>query len=426
MQSAVAPAPGANPNRSGGTGHRWWLLALLVVSICINYIDRGSVSVAAKGLSAELGLNAKDLGELFGAFFWTYAGFQMIAGWYIDRHDVYRSYAICFAAWSIATALTSAAGGFATIFGLRLALGAAESIAYPAYSKILAATFPEDERGRANAFIDAGSKLGPAFGLVIGGTIVAHYGWRAMFLALGVSSLLWLLPWRVVAPRNGGYERAHTGECPSILEIFSRRQAWGTFFGLFFANWAWYFMLTWLPQYFVRERRFSEQLMATYGSLPFWSVAIVATVAGVLSDRWISRGHSVTGVRKTFVVAGLAGCTVIAFAAVVKDPNVAMSLLVCSAASFGVFSSNHWAITQTLAGPRAAGKWTGIENTFGNVAGVLAPYVTGRIVYQTGSFHWAFLTTAGMLVLGALSFLLLIPRVEPVTWNTSTESLDRT
>lgn len=415
----IASGRELNPD-SGATAkplRHWLLLALLVVSICVNYIDRGSLAVAAKGLTEELGLNAKTLGKLLSAFFWTYAGFQMIAGWAIDRYNVYRLYAVCFAVWSAATALTGLAGGFASIFVLRLLLGVAESIAYPAYSKILAASFPEHERGRANAFIDAGSKLGPAFGLLIGGTITAQFGWRAMFLIIGGASLLWLLPWRMIAPRDFTRHAEDSGTGPPLLAIFRHREAWGTFLGLLSSNWAWYFMLNWLPPYFVRERKFSEQLMATYGSLPFWSVAIASMLGGAISDALIARGASPTRVRKSFLIGGLLSSTILVPAAIVESPHLAMLLLATSAAAFGCFSSNVWAVTQTLAGPAAAGKWTGIQNTFGNLAGIAAPYVTGWIVYSTGHFYWAFVLSAIMLILSAASYIFLVRRVEPVSWE---------
>ena len=100
-------APGREQNPDAGSAGKpikhWLLLALLVMSVCINYIDRGNLGIAAKGLTEELRLNAKTLGLLLSAFSWTYAGFQMIAGWAIDRYNVYRLYAICFAVWSTAT-----------------------------------------------------------------------------------------------------------------------------------------------------------------------------------------------------------------------------------------------------------------------------------------------------------------------------------
>src|SRR5258708_7668418 len=174
-----------------GAASQWLVLALLVVSVSINYVDRGNLSIAADRLAGELSLNPAQVGLLLSSFFWTYASLQIFSGWLIDRHHVYWIYAAGFFIWSAATCLTGIAYGFWIIFALRLLLGAGESVAYPSYSKIIAAGFPEHQRGLANALIDIGSKSGPAIGLMIGGTIVGRFGWRALFIGIGLASMLW-------------------------------------------------------------------------------------------------------------------------------------------------------------------------------------------------------------------------------------------
>src|SRR5947209_16931548 len=114
---------------------QWIFLSLLVISICINYIDRGSLSVAGRYLEGELGLNAEQRGLLYSAFFWTYAGFQIVAGWLVDRFNVNRVYAAGYLIWSTAMLLTGSVSGFLMLFSLRLMLGMGESVAYPSYSK---------------------------------------------------------------------------------------------------------------------------------------------------------------------------------------------------------------------------------------------------------------------------------------------------
>src|SRR5512143_2225107 len=119
----------------------WFVLALLVVSIFINYVDRSNLSVAvadsgANNLQLQLGLTPTHIGLLLGAFFWSYFLMQPLAGWLVDRYNVYWVYAIGFLLWSLATAFTGFAGSFAVLFGLRLVLGSGESIAYPSYSRI--------------------------------------------------------------------------------------------------------------------------------------------------------------------------------------------------------------------------------------------------------------------------------------------------
>ena len=402
----------------------WLVLILLVVSVAINYVDRGILSVTGVALSKELNLKPHELGFLLSAFFWTYAGFQLIAGWLIDRYNVLLVFAVGFAIWSTATALTGVAKGFVALFVLRLVLGVGESVAYPSYSKIIAAGFPERQRGLANGLIDVGCKLGPAAGMIVGGLILVRFGWRMVFLSIGVASLLWLVPWFIAAPKIGSVSSMRDRyQGPGFFDVLRKKDAWGTLLGLFCSNYAWYFMLTWLPQYLLMERHYSTRLMALTGWLPFCATAAGATVGGCLSDLWIRRGASPTLVRKTFVVGGNTGCAVFLLpAAVVSDQLAAMSLLILAAFVYGLYSSNLWAITQTLAGAVAAGKWTGIQNCAGNLAGIAAPVVTGFIVERTGSFYFAFVWVCVNLVISALAYLFIVGRVEPVSWGrTSTQ-----
>jgi MFS family permease len=399
------------------SGRLWLLLALLVASISINYIDRSNLSVAAPDLRRELSLTPQRVGVLLGAFFWTYAMFQLVSGWLVDRYNVYIVYGVAFLLWSLATALTGFAGTFAVLFSLRLVLGVGESIAYPAYSRIIASDFPERHRGIANALIDAGSKSGPAVGTLVGGLIVARFGWRFLFFFLGFGALLWLVPWFAFIPRRAAAHAHARRRGPSLFEIAGKRDAWGTFLALFCCNYAWYFILTWLPSYLVMERHFSTTMMAVYGSVPYWGIAAASVTGGWASDRLIERGRSATLVRKGFAVSGFLLATLMLPASMIPNQAASMALLTFGCLSFGLLSSNLWAITQTLAGPSAAGKWTGMQNCLGNIAGVAAPWVTGVVVQQTGHFFYAFVTVCACLVVGACSYLFIVGKVEPVAWR---------
>ena len=399
------------------TRAQWIVLALLVFSIAINYIDRGTLSVAAPFLAGELHLSKTQLGALFSTFFWTYAAFQLVAGWLVDRYDVRWVLGLGFFIWSMATLLTGLAGSFAAIFALRLLLGMGEAVAYPSYSRILASSFPERHRGTANALIDVGCKVGPAVGVLIGGLLVHQLGWRALFLALGSGCLVWLIPWGIWGPSPASIRTTRHQKAPGIVDILTQRAAWGTFLGLFCTNYAWYFLVFWLPSYLVMERHFSASTMAVAGSLPFWGVAISSAASGWASDLWIAHGGSPTRVRKTFMVGGMLLSTMILSAVVVRDPGVCIFLLLLTSVSFGMFTSNLWAITQTLAGPDAAGKWTGWQNMFGNFAGLLGPWLTGKIVDTTGQFLLAFVAVCVALIIGSVAFGVIIKEVKPVTWQ---------
>ena len=237
-------------------------------------------------------------------------------------------------------------------------------------------------------------------------------------VGVGLGSLLWLLPWMWSMPPDPARPREHHASRLGMGAILRRRETWGTSLGMFALGYVWIFLITWLPSYLVQERNYSLKQMALLGSLPFWGMAVATLTGGWTSDFWIARGGTPTRVRKTFAVSGLLLCAGLMLpAALVKDTWAASGFLIASCVALGMFTSNVWAITQTLAGPEAAGKWTGIQNFVGNLGGVISPVVAGLIVEQTHSFFLAFAAAAAILVLGAACYLFLVPRIEPIAWQ---------
>ena len=411
------PLPETGRNRTGPQIIPWGTTALLFASAAINYIDRGNLSVAAPLLKDELRISAIELGTLLSAFFWTYAAFQLVSGWLVDHLNANWILFAGFLLWSAATAATGLAAGFASLLLLRLVLGAGESVAYPAYSKILAKHYGENERGLSNALIDVGAKFGPAVGTLVGGIFMARYGWRPFFVCLGLGALIWLPCWAKWMPRGQAIAQVGADAPPSIAEILGRRDAWATFAGLFCSNYLWYFLLTWLPFYLVRERHFSMHAMAFVGTLPIACTAAATALAGCLSYRAISNGATPTRVRKTCTVAGMGVATVIVAVPAIRNDAASIAILVVACIAYGTYTSSHWAITQTIAGPLAAGRWTGMQNFIGNLAGVSAPAVTGFIVQETGQFFWAFAVSAGFALAGAVVYLWLLGPVVPAVWR---------
>ena len=404
----------------------WIALWLLVISVSINYADRGNLGVAAKSLSSELHLAPNQLGILLSAFSLTYAFCQIAAGKFIDRWNVYWVYAAGFLLWSAATALTGIAQSFSTIFLLRLLLGMSESVAYPSYSKMIVISFGEHLRGTANALIDVGSKLGPAIGVLLGVKMVEWFSWRGMFLVMGSCSLLWLIPWSIIAPKlpaeHSPEVRAYQN-LPSLRRIVSNRAMWGTAIGLFGGNYAWFFFLNWLPLYFESERHYTRDRLAFFGSLPFWAIAFSSMLFGCLADWLVRRGLDAGRVRQCFVCFGLLGCGVFMLPAVAaSDPSQANLLLLLALVSMGAWSSNHWALTQLLAGPQAAGKWTGVQNCFGNLAGFVGQVVSGYVLQQTHSFFAAFAIACAVVLVAVLSYWMLVGRPREIHWDAGVSS----
>ena len=398
----------------------WTIVLLLVVSVIINYVDRSNLSISASVVQRQLALSPLQIGALLSAFFWTYALLQLcgLAGWLSDRLPVGLVMAGGYFLWSIATVLVGLTSTFVTMYLALLLLGAGESVAYPCYSRIFA-ELPQQQRGRANAFIDAGTKLGPAAGALAGGLLLVHVGWRMLFIALGAGGLLWLLPWFRFMPRYGRRDRTEpASSVPSFRRLLRIRCAWGTYLGHFCGNYFFYYLLAWLPIYLVREQKMSIASMSRLTSAVFLLIATTTTITGWLSDRLIAKGVSPTRVRLSVVVGGLAVASIlIALDFVHNNPPLSLAILAVACVGYGAFASNHWAISQTLAGPEIAGRWSSLQNGVANLSGIIAPWTAGLIVQINGSSRLAFVVTGAVALVGAFSWALLVRRVEPVQWD---------
>src|SRR2546423_9644479 len=170
-------------------------LALLAISLLVNYVDRGNLSIAAPLLKSELHLSASQLGILLSGFFWTYTAMQFVSGWLVDRFEVNLVIAAGYLLWSLATALTGMMTGFTMLLMMRLLLGVGESVAFPCCSKILALHLPEQYRGFANGLMIAGMKCGPAGGGFGAGLLMGRDGWGAGVVWIGGWCPSWVARW---------------------------------------------------------------------------------------------------------------------------------------------------------------------------------------------------------------------------------------
>ena len=411
------------------TRREWAVVLLLVISAVINYVDRSNLSIAAPLIQRQFNLSPMRIGSLLSAFFWTYALMQIsgIAGWFSDRFPVGWVMFGGYVLWSGATVITGLTSSYAGLFVALLLLGIGESVAYPCYSRVFA-ELPQQQRGRANALIDAGTKLGPAVGAFVGGLLLVHIGWRMLFIVLGAGGLLWVLPWLRIMTHYG--RRVSGGDAPplpSIARLIRVKSAWGTFLGHFCGNYFLYFQLSWLPIYLVREEKLSIGSMSRLASGVFLLIACSTLVAGWISDRLIAAGASPTRVRKNVVVGGLTVASSLLFLAFTHG-NLPLSIAIMTVAciGYGAFASNHWAISQTLAGPAMAGRWTSMQNGIANLAGIVAPWVAGAIVQISGSSRMAFFITGSVAIAGAFIWALLVRRVEPVQWDANVGALETT
>jgi MFS family permease len=403
------------PARAGMAGG---VVTLLAIAVFINYVDRGNLATAAPLMKDELHLTASQLGLLFSAFFWTYVPSQILAGWLAERINAYRTLALGLLIWSLATAASGLATTFAVLIAMRLVLGIGESAAFPCSSKLLARHLPLHRLGVANGAIATGLALGPAFGTFAGGMLMAQMGWRAIFLLFGLASLLWLVPWlRVTREAALREDNDMHGHEPSLRILLGRRELWGACLGHFGSNYAFYFVISWLPLYLVKSRGFTVPQMATLAGVIYLVYAASTQVAGWASDHWMRSGASANRVRKTLIVTSQLGVAAAMLGCAFGNTGACIASLLFAGLSFGPGTVNVYAIGQTLAGPRAAGKWVSIQNCIGNTSGVVGPLITGLVIDRTGGdFLWAFAVACAVTLLGAASWGVIIPRIAPLAW----------
>jgi MFS family permease len=397
------------------------VVALLTLAAFINYVDRGNLATAGPLIRDQLSLSNAQLGVLLSAFFWSYAPGQLPAGWLAERFDARLVLACGLALWGTATALVGFAPGFAMLLALRVMLGIGESVMYPASFKILACEAHDRQRGRANGWMAAGQLSGPAFGTLAGGLLMAWLGWRVVFFVFGCASILWLWPWlRTPRPPVAQWSagRAGTPGSPSLVMILHRRELWGSCLGYFCQSYTLYLVLSWLPVYLVKARGFSITEMAQIGAAVYAVSAVTSVLTGWVMDRWLAAGAASNRVRKTAVLTGFAGAAVCMIACALAGPLWAMLAIAGCGVSLGIVTPACWATVQTLAGPEATGRWFGVQNFIGNLAGITAPVVTGVLIDRTGDFSASFLIAALLALVGMIAYGVIVGRIEPVDWRT--------
>jgi MFS family permease len=398
----------------GGTRRIGELLVLLLgIAIFLNYVDRGSLPTAAPVMTKDLGLSKEGYGLAVSAFFWIYAPIQLFAGWLCDRFSVYKLLATGILIWALSTLLMGFAGGFLSLFVLRIMLGVGESLAFPGSSKIIARHVEPERRGVANAALAMGIAFGPAVGTLAGGLMVANWGWRAMFFVFGGVTLLWLLPWQgLVRSLPEGGERQEK-RIPARL-LLRHWALWSMSIVHAFGNYCFYFLLAWLPLFLTESRGFSKTQWVYIASIGYVVQGVSAFAYGHFSDWWTRSGKSEALCRRWMMVASqtLAAGSILGLA--FAHSALSITILLCLAgAATAALSMNLYAIAQMFAGPRASGSWVGFQNAIGNSSGIFGPLVTAYVVTHAG-YEAAFYLTAAIAAVGALWWAVGVPKIERI------------
>lgn len=403
---------------------RWTIVWLLFAASLINYFDRQTLSFALPILGKEFNLDPVQKGWIASAFFWTYALMQIPMGLCVDRFNLRWVYAGAFALWSFAQGITGFAGSLWMLIVCRMLLGIGESIYLVGGTKIVSLFFPLSQRGLPCGIFDAGTRTGLVLeGLTIG-WMLNKFGWRVTFAIVGFAAFIWLVPWFLATPAR--MRDASAGDPPreqltwnAVGTLLRNRDFLGVLIGFFCFDYYWYFLITWLPSYLYDVRQLTILKSAIYTSLPMLVFGVCQPLGGWISDRLVSQGRDPAVVRKGIItVAFLSGLLIIP-AAHVDNANVALALIM-GGCLVGLSAANQLLLLQACSPPKKIGLAVGVYNFVGNIAGILAPPITGlAIKLSGGSYTSAFVLAAVMLAASVLSYWLIVgpmrERREPVT-----------
>lgn len=417
------------------TRTRFVILALLFGSVVINYLDRANLSIAGPLLARELAIDPVRMGLVFSAFGWTYVLCQVPGGWLVDRLHPRRLYAVLIALWSVATALMGLAAGLATLFALRLAIGMFEAPSYPINNRVVTTWFPENERATAIGCYTSGQFVGLAFLTPALMYLQVHFGWRSIFVSVGMAGIAWAAAWFAIYRGPLSYRGANQAEIELIRGggglvdlsernvgrsqafrladlgyVLARSKLWGIYIGQYALNSTLWFFLTWFPTYLVQYRHIGFQKAGWLASLPFLGAFCGVLCSGVLSDLLLRRGLSLSVARKTPIVAGLLLSTAIIGANYVRAPHWIVTFM--GLAFFGNgLASITWSLVSTVAPKPLIGLTGGVFNFMGNMASVTVPLIVGGLV-RGGDFSLGLTYISGLALVGAGAYVFMVGRIE--------------
>jgi ACS family glucarate transporter-like MFS transporter len=423
MRTDAAPHP---RRRAPPTRARHGVLGFTLALTAIAYLDRVCISTAAPAIKDELGLSDMQIGYVFSAFTFAYALFEVPSGWLADRFGARAMLTRIVVWWSAMTAATGITAGFASLVAVRFAFGAGEAGTFPSMARAYSRWLPARERGRAFGLALMTAALGGAATQPLVVALLRWIHWRHTFALFGVVGVLWACAWwwwfrddpRAHTGVNTGELQliahdppAHHGPVPWRAMARSRSMA-AVCLMYGFAIYGWYFYITWLPTYLLRERGFDLAAVGWLAALPLLSIAAGVVAGGWTSDLLARRW----GVRRGRRAPGLFGLPLAALAvaaAMSTGQPLAAGILLAAAAGLAALGvSPAWAVCLEIGGWHA-GVVSGAMNTFGNLGGALSPIVVGWCLQRWGSWDASLLSVAVCYLLAALCWLAIDP-AEPI------------
>jgi sugar phosphate permease len=405
-------------------------LALLVVAGVVNYIDRATLAVANPLIREELGLSIADMGYLLSAFLWAYAFSQLPTGAMVDRLGPRILLTMGLSLWSLAQLLGGLVRNFGEFFGARILLGIGEAPQFPTGARVVRDWFNQRDRGLATGIFNCASSLGTAIAVPLLTYLMLSFGWRAMFVIMGIAGLivaaLWYVLYRnpdgvALTPQENAYRTQ--GDPPGQRTkvtfrewklLFRFRTTWGMIFGYFGCIYLTWIYTAWLPGYLEIERHMSVKYTGWAAAVPFACGVVGGVLGGYIADILVRRGVEPLKSRRYPAAIALLGTSVCTVAAAYVSSN-ALAIAFISISLFLVYvtSTCAWALSSVAVPTNCTASIGAVQNFGGYLGGALAPTVTGLIVQHTGSFVPALVVGSLIGAVSAGCYLFVVD--QPIT-----------
>ncbi len=421
---------------------------MLFAASSYSYGDRVALSITSIAFSKDLHLDPVKLGYLLSGFSWAYVVAQLPAGGLLDRFGSKLVYGISIISWSICGLLVGFAGylpatiAYVVIFCLRLLSGLAQSPVFPGNGRIVAAWFPTAERGRASAIFNSSQYFALVLFAPLLGWITHLRGWKECFWFLGTLGFILAIIWFKVIhgvkshprinqpeidyieqgggltnidPQEGAAQKKPANQLTwaAIKMLLSNRMLVGIYIGQYCITTLTWFFLTWFPVYLSQARHMSITKVGIMAALPALCGSIGGILGGVVSDKLLRTGHTLTFARKTPIVLGMLLSMTMIGCNYAKPQWLVMVLM--SLAFFGKgFGALGWTVIADTSPKSLIGVNGGLFNLIGNLAGISTPIIIGYIVKRTGSFNDALIFVVATALLAIVAYLPLVGEIKRV------------
>ncbi|XP_015873810.1 sodium-dependent phosphate transport protein 1, chloroplastic [Ziziphus jujuba] len=398
---------------------RWIIVVLCFSAFLLCNMDRVNMSIAILPMSAEFNWNPTTVGLIQSSFFCGYLLTQIAGGIWADTVGGKMVLGFGVVWWSIATALTPVAAklGLPFLLFVRAFMGIGEGVAMPAMNNILSKWIPVAERSRSLALVYSGMYLGSVTGLAFSPFLIHKFGWPSVFYSFGSLGTVWFAIWlnkahsspiedpqlrpeekKLIATSCASKEPVKTIPWGRIL---SKAPVWALIVSHFCHNWGTFILLTWMPTYYNQVLKFNLTESGLLCVLPWLTMALSANAGGWIADTLVSKGVSVTRVRKIMQTIGFLGpAFFLTQLSHVNSPAMAVLCMACSQGTDAFSQSGLYSNHQDIA-PRYAGVLLGLSNTAGVLAGVFGTAATGYIL-QHGSWDDVFKVSVGLYLTGTV------------------------